>query len=178
MQRFFCAQNPAHHPPCRLHKNGYICLKIPTMQFLEKRAHLLLQSQHSLQEKLTHICQLLVDEVEYCNWVGFYFHAPNTEELHLGPYVGEPTEHTVIPFGRGICGQVAQNGKTFVVPDVQQQDNYLSCSSATVAEIVVPLFKDGTLVGQIDIDSHHINPFTTEDVQFLEQLMQKVSQHL
>ena len=66
----------------------------------------------------------------------------------LGPYVGAATDHTVIPFGKGICGQVAVSNETFVVPDVWEQDNYLACSLETKAEIVVPIIKDGVNIGQ------------------------------
>ena len=97
------------------------------------------------------------------------------EELILGPYVGAATDHTVIPFGKGICGQVAVSNQTFVVPDVHEQDNYLSCSIDTKAEIVVPIIKNGENIGQIDIDSHTLNPFTQEDREMLEWLCGEVA---
>ena len=86
----------------------------------------------------------------------------------LGPYFGAPTDHTVIPFGKGICGQVAVSNQNFVVPDVAAQDNYIACSFTVKSEIVVPLFVDGKNIGQIDIDSHVLDPFTNDDEQFLE----------
>ena len=109
------------------------------------------------------------------NWVGFYFRNGQKEELILGPYVGAPTDHTVIPFGKGICGQVAVSNKNFVVPDVSAQDNYIACSITVKSEIVVPLFKDGTNIGQIDIDSNTPDPFTAEDERFLEFICKSVS---
>ena len=72
---------------------------------------------------LPKICQLLESRVEHYNWVGFYFKNGNKSELKLGPFVGEPTDHVIIPFGKGICGQVALSNKNFVVPDVSAQDN-------------------------------------------------------
>ncbi|MDY3362843.1 GAF domain-containing protein [Riemerella anatipestifer] len=126
-------------------------------------------------EKLKTICEVLDQEKSYFNWTGFYFKNGNKEELILGPYVGAPTDHTVIPFGRGICGQVAVSNKTFEVPDVMAEDNYLSCSIDTKAELVVPIIKNGDNIGQIDIDSHTINPFTKEDVELLEWLCDKVA---
>ncbi len=122
----------------------------------------------SRDEKLLQICALLEANVEHYNWVGFYFANHETQTLHLGPYVGAPTDHTVIPFGKGICGQVAVSNSNFVVPDVTAQDNYIACSFTVKSEIVVPLFVNGVNIGQIDIDSNTLDPFKAEDERFLE----------
>lgn len=127
------------------------------------------------EEKLLAICQLLTDSVSYYNWVGFYFANHETQTLHLGPYVGAPTDHTMIPFGKGICGQVAVSNSNFVVPDVSAQDNYIACSFTVKSEIVVPLFVNGVNIGQIDIDSHEIDPFTEADERFLEFVNQEIA---
>lgn len=119
-------------------------------------------------EKLMKICHLLRDNIDYYDWVGFYFRNGNKEELVLGPYAGEPTDHTVIPFGKGICGQVAVSNKNFVVPDVLAQDNYIACSMNVRSEIVVPIFVNGDNIGQIDIDSEVLDAFTDADERFLE----------
>ncbi|MFB9119959.1 GAF domain-containing protein [Bergeyella porcorum] len=146
---------------------------------LKKRIASILESPTAdTDDKLKKICQLLDQEIEYFNWTGFYFRNGDKEELVLGPYVGAATDHTVIPFGRGICGQVAVSNETFVVPDVSQEDNYLSCSIDTKAEIVVPIFKDGKNIGQIDIDSHSLNPFTKEDEALLQWICDEVAKIL
>lgn len=124
------------------------------------------------------LVQWLDEEVSYYNWTGFYFMNDEKQQLEIGPYVGAYTDHTVIPYGRGICGQVAVSGKTFEVPDVQAQDNYLACSLATKSEIVVPIYKGEHLVGQIDIDSHQLDPFTQEDHDLLEAVANFVAQRL
>lgn len=129
----------------------------------------------SKEEKLLAICQLLHDAVDYYNWVGFYFANHKTQTLHLGPYVGAPTDHTIIPFGKGICGQVALSNCNFVVPDVAAQDNYIACSLTVKSEIVVPLFVNGINMGQIDIDSHVLNPFTENDELFLEFVNEQIA---
>ena len=129
----------------------------------------------SRDKKLLKICELLQENISYYNWVGFYFANHDTQTLHLGPYVGDPTDHTVIPFGKGICGQVAVSNKNFVVPDVNAQDNYIACSFTVKSEIVVPIFVNGLNIGQIDIDSHHIDPFTEDDERFLEFVNQKIA---
>lgn len=129
----------------------------------------------TVDQKLYNICQILEENVPYYDWVGFYFKNEDKNELKLGPYVGEPTDHTIIPFGKGICGQVALSNKNFVVPDVSLQDNYIACSIYVKAEIVIPIFKDGENIGQIDIDSKTPDPFTEEDERFLEYICSEVS---
>ena len=129
----------------------------------------------SRDEKLLAVCQLLKDSIDYYNWVGFYFANQETQTLHLGPYVGAETDHTVIPFGKGICGQVALSNDNFVVPDVAAQDNYIACSFTVKSEVVVPLFVNGQNIGQIDIDSHVLDPFTEADERFLEFVNQEIA---
>jgi len=129
----------------------------------------------TVDTRLGEICELLRSEVSYYDWVGFYFRNGDKEELKLGPYAGAPTDHTIIPFGKGICGQVAVSNQNFVVPDVAAQDNYIACSITVKAEIVVPLFVNGENVGQIDIDSNTPDPFSEEDELFLEFINEKVA---
>ena len=99
----------------------------------------------------------------------------DSKELVLGPYVGEPTIHTIIGFGEGICGQAADTGKLFLIQDVTKESNYLSCSPTVRSEIVVPIFKDGDLAGELDIDSHELSPFNDVDKALLERICKLVS---
>lgn len=140
-----------------------------------KVSSIIAETTPTRDEKLQAVCQLLNENVPHYNWVGFYFANHQDLTLHLGPYVGAPTDHTVIPFGKGICGQVAESNANFVVPDVAAQDNYIACSFTVKSEIVVPLFVNGINIGQIDIDSHILDPFTEEDELFLEFVNQKVA---
>ncbi|OIQ21326.1 MAG: histidine kinase [Flavobacterium sp. MedPE-SWcel] len=133
-----------------------------------KVTDILNRDENSRDEKLLQLCQLLKDNIEYYDWVGYYFINGDKPELLLGPYVGEPTDHTVIPFGKGICGQVAVSNENFVVPDVNAQDNYIACSITVKSEVVIPLFVNGKNIGQIDIDSSTIDAFTKSDEDFLE----------
>ena len=129
---------------------------------------LLSKSHIDRDSKLQSLSQFLSENIEYYNWVGFYFANHETKTLHLGPFFGAETDHTVIPFGKGICGQVAVSNTNFVVQDVSSQDNYIACSITVKSEIVIPLFVNGINIGQIDIDSHTLNPFTSADENFLE----------
>jgi len=140
-----------------------------TLEELQIKVQDILRHKNALrEEKLLQVCHLLRDNIDYYDWVGFYFRNGEKEELLLGPYAGEPTDHTVIPFGKGICGQVAVSNQNFVVPDVHAQDNYIACSMTVKSEIVVPLFVNGENIGQIDIDSEILDAFTEADERFLE----------
>ena len=136
----------------------------------------IVQGSRERDVKLRLICKLLHRRVDYYDWVGFYLVNPERErELFLGPYVGEPTDHTRSAFGQGICGQAAERKETFVIQDVSREDNYLSCSISVKSEIVVPVFKNGKIVGELDLDSHQLAPFTEEDRKYLEKICATIS---
>jgi len=126
-------------------------------------------------EKLSAVCLTLNRTVSYYNWVGFYMANDEKQELVLGPFVGAPTEHVRIPFGKGICGRAADELETVVVQDVAKEENYLSCSINVRSEIVIPVFKNGRFVAELDIDSHAPSAFTIEDRAFLEKVCSIVS---
>jgi L-methionine (R)-S-oxide reductase len=121
---------------------------------------------------LLDICRILADGVSHYDWVGFYLTVPGTgtRSLRLGPFVGEATDHTEIPFGRGICGQAAERQAIFTVQDVEKEDNYLSCSMHVKSEIVVPIMAKAEVVGEIDIDSH--------STALLAWLAEKIAPHI
>ena len=145
------------------------------LQSLKPTIIRLIENSPDVDHTLLDICKLLKSEVSYYDWVGFYFKNGDKNELKLGPYAGAPTDHTIIPFGKGICGQVAVSNKNFVVPDVKAQDNYIACSITVKSEIVIPIFVDGQNIGQIDIDSNTLDPFSVKDEEFLEFVCAKVA---
>ena len=100
------------------------------------------------------------------SWVGIYLLDGN--ELVLGPYVGKPSPHTHIPLGRGICGAAAAEKATIIVDDVNADPRYLACSVDTRSEIVVPIMKDGEVLGEIDVDSDRLAAFGEDDKRMLE----------
>ncbi len=130
--------------------------------------------KENIEFKLQQICDLLESDVSYYDWVGFYFKNGDKKELKLAQFTGEETEHTIIPFGKGICGQVAVSNKNFVVQDVSEQENYISCGWKVKSEIVIPIFVNNENIGQIDIDSHTPNIFTSKDEELLEFVCKKV----
>lgn len=141
---------------------------------LKNNIDIIINSQKTKVEILQTICDYLKDNIAYYDWVGFYFRNGDKEELKLAQFSGEPTEHTIIPFGKGICGQVAVSNKNFVVQDVSEQDNYISCGWKVKSEIVIPIFINGENIGQIDIDSHTVNPFDKKDEELLEYICKKI----
>ncbi|MDO6813625.1 GAF domain-containing protein [Tenacibaculum soleae] len=142
---------------------------------LKKNINKISESNITKENKLQQICDYLAAEISYYDWVGFYFKNGDKDELKLAQFNGEPTDHTIIPFGKGICGQVAVSNENFVVQDVQEQDNYISCGWKVKSEIVIPIFVNKENVGQIDIDSHTVNPFTENDEELLEHVCKKVA---
>jgi len=146
---------------------------------LIERIDEVLKSKKSRNDKLKTVCRLLKESVPHYNWVGFYLvDKKKQKELVLGPFEGEPTEHVRIAFGKGICGQAAKLEKTFLVQDVSKETNYLSCSANVKSEIVVPIFKNRRIAGELDIDSHTLSPFTKEDKTFLKKIAEMTSELL
>lgn len=150
--------------------------KTQTFNFLINSIMRVVKSANSRKQKLQSICKLLKENIQYYDWVGFYIANESEKELTLGPYIGKPTEHTKIPFGRGICGQAADRKETFIVQDVSKESNYLSCSPLVKSEIVVPIIKNNKVLGELDIDSHVIEPLTKEDIRFLEDVCNIITQ--
>ncbi len=99
-------------------------------------------------------------------WVGFYL--VKGDELVLGPFQGTPA-CTRIKYGRGVCGTAWKEGKTLVVPDVEEFPGHIACSSLSKSEIVVPISYENTVVGEIDIDSVEFATFDDTDKEYLEQ---------
>ena len=133
---------------------------------------------HIISKKKTNVLQNIVDYLyenfDKYNWVGIYI--VKYGELVLGPWKGKQvTEHTKIPIGKGICGSAAHTGKIEIVPDVSKDERYISCFISTRSEIVVPIKKNGDVIGEIDIDSDISNAFNEKDILFLEYTAAKIS---
>ena len=125
---------------------------------------------------LSEVVQLLHRERPRYHWVGVYL--LRNQELVLGPYVGKPTVHTRIPLDQGICGAAASTGKTLIVNDVHSDPRYLACSLETRSEIVVPIMRDGEVLGEIDIDSDEPGAFTPLDAELLDAVAEILAQVL
>jgi len=142
---------------------------------LKTKISSLVKQSINTEKTLFKICEILRSKISYYDWVGFYFKNGDRQELKLGPYSGAETNHKIIPFGKGICGQVALTNENFVVPDVKKQNNYIACSVNVKSEIVIPIFVNGKNIGQIDIDSNSLDIFSKKDEEFLEYVCSKVA---
>jgi GAF domain-containing protein len=124
------------------------------------------------------IVGLLHENLVKYNWVGFYMleKEADGEILALGHFRGSLTPHTRIPLNQGICGAAASSGKTVIVDDVGSDSRYLACSLETKSEIVVPIFVNGKVVGELDIDSHSLAAFGPDDRALCEHAAKLVGQ--
>lgn len=122
-----------------------------------------------LKDSLSFVCEFLQKNVKGYDWVGYYFHN-DKNQLVLKKYFGLKTDHTIIPFGKGICGQTAESNLHIIVDDVNNEENYISCNINVKSEIVVPLFSNNKNIGQIDIDSNTLSRFTLDDLKFLKKI--------
>lgn len=111
------------------------------------------------------------------NWVGFYF-LEKDNRLHVGPYVGKVTPHTVIDLDKGICGVAVSQEQTIVVDDVNADPRYLACSLETRSEIVIPIKVRGRIIGELDIDSQKKAAFSPPDRQMLEEVAEIIGKAL
>jgi L-methionine (R)-S-oxide reductase len=111
-------------------------------------------------------------EIFHFFWVGFYL--VEGDELVLGPFQG-PIACTRIRKGKGVCGAAWEQKQTLVVPDVDAFPGHIACSSISKSEIVVPIFKNGQVVGVLDVDSENYNTFDTNDAHYLNQICQWLS---
>jgi len=148
----------------------------------EERYALLIEQVHSLLEgetnriaNLANAAALLHKFLENVNWVGFYLYEEG--ELTLGPFQGLPA-CTHIPFGKGVCGTAAQQLKTLRVADIHQFVGHITCDPASKAEMVIPILKNGQLLGVLDIDSPVENRFDEVDQLFLEACVGAIATHL
>ena len=124
----------------------------------------------------TRVVAYLKSAITHYSWVGVYF--LEGDELVLGPYRGKPSPHTRIPLGRGICGAAATERATIVVDDVNADPRYLACSIETQSEIVVPIMRNGVVLGEIDIDSDAKAAFGAQDRALLEAVAANLSEKL
>ena len=136
------------------------------------------QAVPSAQQLMRAMVNLLHERMLKYNWVGFYMLEPGADPpmLVLGEFKGAMTPHTRIPLNQGICGAAASTGQTVIVDDVSKDPRYLACSLETKSEIVVPVFVRGTVVGELDVDSHFAAAFTPEHqdlIQYCASLVEK-----
>ena len=139
---------------------------ITDYDLLLKQAQALTENVPYPTANLANLSALLYASLEGINWAGFYLAEGGV--LVLGPFQGDPACVT-IPRGRGVCGTAAAANETQLVPDVHQFPGHIACDSASRSEIVVPLRKNGRVIGVLDIDSPLLSRFTQADKTGLER---------
>lgn len=124
------------------------------------------------------ITDRLHEAVSRYNWVGFYLIATDDPGiLVVGPHTGSFTPNLRIPLDRGLCGAAASSGKTVVVNDVSKDPRYLAGSDLVKSEVVVPIFANKKLVGELDVESYFVGTFNPEECEFVEACAALVSRY-
>jgi GAF domain-containing protein len=137
-------------------------------ELVKKQLAALLDGEKNQIANLSNTSALLNQFLDRINWIGFYLMDENNE-LVLGPFQGLPA-CVRIPLGKGVCGTSAKTRETIRVEDVHQFPGHIACDAASNSEIVIPLIKDGKLLGVLDIDSPEKNRFDELDQEQLEGL--------
>lgn len=142
---------------------------------LNKQLEALITGEKNRIANLSNASALLNHFLDRINWVGFYLMEDG--ELCLGPFQGLPA-CIRIPLGKGVCGTSAKRRETLVVEDVNAFPGHIACDAASQSEIVIPLVKDGEVIGVLDIDSPELNRFSEDDRKGLESFVEILMQHL
>jgi L-methionine (R)-S-oxide reductase len=127
----------------------------------------LLDGEPDFVANMANLCAVLNTQFNHF-WTGFYLVKGN--QLVLGPFQG-PIACTRIQKGKGVCGTAWETATTQIVPDVEQFPGHIACSSLSKSEIVVPLIKQGVVIGVLDIDSAELNTFDEVDAYYLTKII-------
>ena len=144
-------------------------------QTLNRQAQALLAGETNMIAAMANFSALINDALPSLNWVGFYIR--EQDELILGPFQGK-VACARIPWGRGVCGTAAATNTSQLIDDVHSFDGHIACDSASNAEIVIPVRRDGEVVAVLDIDSPEFNRFTRDDLLGLEALVKTLESAL
>ena len=155
-------------------KESYAGSRVQQYETVIKQLDALLTGESNVVANLSNASALLNQFLDRVNWVGFYVTEGN--QLVLGPFQGMPA-CVRIPFGRGVCGVAAETKTTQLVADVHQFPGHIACDSASNSEIVVPIVKEGAVIGVLDIDSPEKNRFDEVDQRYLEKFVETLLQH-
>ncbi|MEB9504656.1 GAF domain-containing protein [Bacillus anthracis] len=156
-------------------KESYAGSRVQQYETVIKQLDALLTGESNVVANLSNASALLNQFLDRVNWVGFYVTEGN--QLVLGPFQGMPA-CVRIPFGRGVCGVAAETKTTQLVADVHQFPGHIACDSASNSEIVVPIIKDGNVIGVLDIDSPEKSRFDEVDQRYLEKFVETLLKHM
>ncbi|AMR04782.1 MULTISPECIES: GAF domain-containing protein [Bacillus] len=156
-------------------KESYAGSRVQQYETVIKQLDALLTGESNVVANLSNASALLNQFLDRVNWVGFY--VTEGTQLVLGPFQGMPA-CVRIPFGRGVCGVAAETKTTQLVADVHQFPGHIACDSASNSEIVVPIVKEGVVIGVLDIDSPEKNRFDEVDQRYLEKFVETLLKHM
>jgi L-methionine (R)-S-oxide reductase len=142
---------------------------------LIKQLKALVEDEKNAIANFSNASALLNQFLDRVNWVGFYLMEDG--ELVLGPFQGLPA-CVRIPLGKGVCGTAASKQETLRVEEVHAFPGHIACDAASQSEIVVPIVKDGTVIGVLDIDSPEKNRFDELDQLKLEEFVEVLVQYI
>lgn len=137
----------------------------------------LIEDETDRTANLSNASSLLNVFLEDINWVGFYLYDEAADELVLGPFQGLPA-CVRIQNGKGVCGLAFRGNDIFIVDDVTQFPGHIACDANSRSEIVVPIYKDGTPIGVLDIDSPTFDRFTEADRKGLSDFVEVLKQYI
>ncbi|MFC4653179.1 GAF domain-containing protein [Lactococcus nasutitermitis] len=143
--------------------------KIEAYELVNLQLRALLSEQNYTISNLANASALLWNALPAQVYNGFYLY--NGEKLILGPFQGS-VSCVEISLGAGVCGQSAEENRTLIVDDVRTHKNYISCDSKALSEIVVPMTKNGKLVGVLDLDASEVGFYDSIDQKYLEEFVQ------
>jgi L-methionine (R)-S-oxide reductase len=133
----------------------------------------LLEGENDQVANMANVCAALKEQFNFF-WVGFYM--IKGKELVLGPFQG-PVACTRIKLGKGVCGSAWEQEKTIIVPDVDLFPGHIACSNASKSEIVIPIIRNGNVIGVLDVDSAELNSFDETDADYLLQIIELIEFH-
>ncbi|MCR5476721.1 MAG: GAF domain-containing protein [Lachnospiraceae bacterium] len=148
---------------------------MPDYKLLREQAEALSEDAVWDMTVLANVSALIYGALEHLNWAGFYLIREG--ELVLGPFQGKPA-CTHIPVGKGVCGTAVREQRVIRVDNVHEFPGHIACDSASEAEIVLPIRKDGEIIGVLDIDSVVRNRFSEEDEAGLTDIVRIVEKYL
>jgi L-methionine (R)-S-oxide reductase len=134
-----------------------------------------LSSEKDVLANLSNASAIIKAVMDRLNWSGFYI--MRNDELVLGPFQGLPACNR-IKLGSGVCGTAASTRKTQVVPNVHEFPGHIACDSASNSEIVVPIIKNDTVYGVLDLDSPELSRFTELEAKYLEKFVEKLNKYI
>ena len=131
----------------------------------------LIEGEEDLIANLANISAALKEQFDFF-WVGFYL--VKNDSLVLGPFQG-PVACTRIAMGKGVCGTAWKNMETIIVPDVEAFPGHIACSSLSKSEIVIPIIRNGQVLGVLDVDSDQLSTFDETDQKYLEKIIDLIT---